>query len=123
MRIIAGTLLFLVAAAAQAESMYVTDRLTVPLRAAFADGSPIVKTVDSGAPLEVLERADKYARVRDAQGAEGWIEARLLSSTPPPRPQLERAMAEGTRLQKELTDAQARIKQLEASVAQESARG
>ncbi len=123
MKKLVGVLLFMVAVSVHAESMYVTDRLSVPLHAAFADGSPVVKNIDSGATLEVLERADKYARVRDVQGAEGWIEARLLSNAPPPRPQLERAQVETVRLQKELTETQARVKQLEATLKQESARG
>src|SRR5437868_55182 len=101
---IAAILMLFAAASAQAESLYVIDRLSVPLRAAFTDGAPVVKNVDSGAALEVLERADKFVRVRDAQGAEGWIEARLLTNAAPARGQLERAQAETTKLNKELAE-------------------
>jgi SH3 domain protein len=123
MRRILGVLILAAAFPAWAETMYVTDRFSVPLRAAFAEGSPVVKNVDSGAALEVLERADKYARVRDVQGIEGWIEARYLANSPSARPQLERAQAEAARLQRELAEAQAKLKQLDATLAQESARG
>lgn len=123
MRALVGAVLLVMAFQVRAETMYVTDRLSVPLRAAFAEGSPVVKSIDSGSALEVLERQDKYARVRDNQGAEGWVEARYLANAPAARAQLERAQAEIGRLTKELAEAQARIKQLDASLAQESARG
>jgi SH3 domain protein len=103
--------------------LYVTERLSTPLRTAFAEGSPVVKTIEGGAQLEVLERADRYARVRDAQGAEGWIEARLLVNAPPARPQLDRTQAELTKVRTELTAAQARIGELQAKLSQETARG
>src|SRR5256885_752408 len=121
MRSLIGVLMWAAAFSALADSAYVVDKFSVPLRAAFAEGSPIVKNVDSGTTLDVLERNDKYLHVRDAQGAEGWIEARFVSAALPARLQLDRAQTETARLQKELTDAQARIKQLE-NAAQESAR-
>jgi len=106
-----------------AETAYVTERLPVVLRTAFADGSPVVKVIEGGATLEVLERVDRFAQVRDTQGAEGWIEARFLVNTPPARAQLDRAQADLTKARADLAGAQARIGQLQAKVAQESARG
>lgn len=123
MRKIIAALLLLSALPVSAETLYVTERLQTPLRAAFIEGSPVVKTIEGGAQLEVLERAERFARVRDAQGAEGWIEARLLVNAPPARPQLDRAQAELTKTRTELTAAQARIGQLEAKLSQETARG
>ncbi len=91
MRKIFCAIMLVTAFTVHAETMYVTDRLPVSLRAAFAEGSPVVKTIEGGASLDVLEHADKYVRVRDTQGAEGWIEARFLMNAPPTRPELERA--------------------------------
>ena len=109
------------ASAAYAETAYVTERLSVTVRAALAEGSPVVKTIDAGAPLEVLERADRFARVRDAQGAEGWIEARVLVATAPAR-QLERTQAELAKARADLAAAQSQIGQLETKLSQASAR-
>jgi len=121
MRKILAIVLVLTATPAWAETAYVSERLPIALRAAFAEGSPVVKVVEGGTPLEVLERADKFARVRDNQGAEGWIEARFLSAAPPARPVLERTQAELAKAAKDLAEANARVKQLEAAVAQQSA--
>src|SRR5688572_13169006 len=113
-----GLLLLAVAFPVHAETMYVTERAPVVLRSALAEGSPAVKTVDGGVALEILERVERFARVRDAQGAEGWIEARLLVATPPVRGQLERAQADLAKARADLTAAQTQIGQLEAKLAQ-----
>ena len=123
MRRLCAVLLLAVSWPALAETAYVTERLPIELRTAFADGAPVVKVIEGGATLEVLERVDRYANVRDAQGAEGWIEARFLVNTPPARAQLDRAQADLTKVRADLARAQARIAQLDAKVAQESARG
>jgi hypothetical protein len=100
---------------ARAETMYVTDRLATALRATFADDSPLIKTLEVGTPLEVIERVDKFVHVRDPQGTDGWIDARYLANAVPARLQLERAQSDLAKARKELTEAQARIKQLEAT--------
>jgi hypothetical protein len=105
-------------APAHAETVYVTERLATALRATFADDSSVVKALEAGAQLEVVERVDKFVHVRDAQGADGWIEARFLVNTPPARAQLERSQAELAKLRKELADARGRIGELEATLAQ-----
>ncbi len=121
MRTLLGTLLLLATLSAHAETLYVTERLPIALRAAFAEGSPVVKTVEGGAAMEVLDRADSFVQVRDAQGAEGWVEARFLTNAPPARPQLDRTQGELTRVRKELTEAQTRIKEYEEKAAQVAA--
>ena len=67
---------------AAAETVYVMDKAglhTLPNKE-----TPPLKTVSSGAAVEVLERVPNFARVRDADGAEGWIEANLLSAAESP---------------------------------------
>jgi hypothetical protein len=118
-----GLLILIAVFPAHAETMYLSDRLPVVLRAALAEGSPAVKTIDGGAPLEVLERNERFARVRDAQGAEGWVETRLLVAAPPARAQLERAQADLAKARNDLAAAQTQIVQLETRLAQDPARG
>lgn len=120
---IACWLIVLTPLTVNAETVYVTERLPTVLRQAFTEGSPAVKTIEGGAQLEVLERVERFVRVRDTQGAEGWIEARWLANAPPARPQLERAQAELTKVRSELAAAQARVGQLEGRLSQEAERG
>jgi hypothetical protein len=121
-KIIAAILITLTALPVYAETMYTNDRAV--LRAAFVEGSAIVKTIESGTSLEVLERVERFARVRDAQGAEGWVEARLLvAAMPVPvRPQLERVQTELAKARADLAAAQTQIGQLEAKLSQAAAR-
>jgi hypothetical protein len=105
-----------------AETLYVTERLAVPVYATPAEG-PAVRTVEAGAALEVLERAERFARVRDRQGAEGWIDARYLVADAPARTQLPRANEELTRLRRELAEAQGKLRKAEAELGQQVAKG
>jgi SH3 domain protein len=71
------------AAAAAAETAYVTDSLRLGLYAeADASGSPSQNLV-SGTALEVLERTQGYARVRTAAGTEGWVKSAYLVDEKP----------------------------------------
>jgi hypothetical protein len=74
---------------AWAETAYVSDKIQAGIRAQPDKISPPLKTVSTGTVLEVLERMAGFARVRDADGTEGWIDAGVLSAEPPARAQLE----------------------------------
>jgi SH3 domain protein len=108
--------------AARAETVYVSDRLVVALRAAAADTAAVVKALEVGTPLEVLERAGNFARVRDRQGTEGWAETRHLAAEPPARAQLARVNEELARLRAQLGERDAELKKTQALLAQESAK-
>lgn len=117
-------------APASAETVYVIDRIYVGLRAAPGEGQAVVKTLETGAALEVLERDERHVRVRDSQGAEGWVEVRYVSGEPPARLQLARLQEELNRAREELVraraqlaEAQGRLKQAEADLARAKEQG
>jgi len=97
-----------------AESVFLTDRLEIPLRADFTENAATVKVLESGTGLEVLERYGNQARVRDKDGAEGWVDGRYLTAQPPAREQvrslktdLDRTRAQIVQLQTQLDRAKA----------------
>jgi len=98
-------------ALASAETAYVTDKLQAGIRAQPGRDTPPIKTVSTGAALEVLERAANFARVRDADGVEGWIDAGVLSAEPPARSQLEGLKGQISGLKGQLEKAQATLAQ------------
>lgn len=114
--------LLLLSGSAMAETAYVSDRLSVPLRWAQGEAAPLVKQLEAGTPLEVLERAGAFVRVKDKQGAEGWLEARQVSSDAPARGQLARASDEIKQLRTQLASADAELKKARAALAEESAK-
>jgi uncharacterized protein YgiM (DUF1202 family) len=106
-RLLVLSLLLVLAPGAFAETAYVTERLRVALRAEPAPDAAIVKNVDTGDALAVLERRDAYARVRDPAGVEGWVDARLLSAQPTAAAQLKAARAELAQLRQQLSEGRA----------------
>ncbi len=112
--ILFGLLMLSVPVAARAETLYVTDVLVVLLRAGPGPETATVKQLTSGVALEVQETRGAYARVRDAQGASGWIEARYLVRSSP-------AGARLAQVQTELDQARARVTDLERRLSESAA--
>jgi uncharacterized protein YgiM (DUF1202 family) len=114
--------LLAVCATARAETLYVAERMLVGLHAAAADESPVVKTVESGKPLEVLQRQDSYVQVRDPQGTEGWIEARYLTPDPPVRVQLAKLQDDLTKSRAQAVQATTQLKKAQTTVTEQEAK-
>ena len=106
----------------QAETVYVVDRFSVPMRVTPFEGSPDVKTVESGTPLELLQRSGGMVRVRDRQGAEGWIETQYVSASRPAHMQLGALQAELAKTRAQMDEALAQLKQAEEALAAEHAK-
>jgi SH3 domain protein len=92
-RLVVLCLLAFAATAADAQTRYVSDRLEVTLRTGTSTQHSIVRMLPSGTRLEVLETepASGYARVRTADGVEGWVLSRYLMDQPAAREQLAAA--------------------------------
>ena len=71
------------AAAATADTAYVTDSLRLGLHHADDTSDSPFQNLVSGAALEVLERRPNYARVRTADGDEGWVKTNYLVEQKP----------------------------------------
>lgn len=84
---------------------YVSDELQITLRSGPTNGHRILKMVDAGSALEVLEQnEDGWARVRLRDGgAEGWVLERHLSGSPSARDRLAAATAKLQQTQQELS--------------------
>ena len=65
---------------AQADSMYVTDVLKVTLRTGPSVNNKIIKMVESGQKIEVIEPGQEWSLVRLDDGMEGWILNRYMIS-------------------------------------------
>jgi uncharacterized coiled-coil protein SlyX len=116
-RAILFMLLLAAVTVARAETVYVSERQFVNLRGDFVDAALVVKRLESGAALEVLERTDLLWRVRDTQGAEGWIEPRLVGTAVPARLRVATLEKEIGQLKAALAAERDKLKGLEASLA------
>lgn len=77
----------LVCSLAQAETQYIVDQLTVPLRRGPTNGHKILHAgLPSGTALEVIGNEDNgYIQVRMPNGTEGWIQTQFLTKEPAAR--------------------------------------
>ena len=99
---------------------YVDDVLTITMRTGRGTDFQIVRTLDSGASVQLLENdSEGYARVRLADGAEGWVLSRYLKAQPPARQRLAaaeqsatQAVSRSTELEQQLDSAQTENKAL-----------
>jgi SH3 domain protein len=106
-------LVLLVGTLAQAQTRYVTDRTIVELRRGPSIEYLILRNLEAGTAVQVLEQNEDagYSRVRVAdQGTEGWILTRFLTAEPIARERL--AVAE-----RNLASARERVSALEGQVA------
>lgn len=93
---------FFIAANAQAEVVYVTDRLLVLLRSEQGGGEKIAKLF-SDTPLQLLEKSGRYLKVRTEDGNEGWVEEQYTTTDPPKQTIIDSLEAEIKRLEANLT--------------------
>ena len=93
-----------------AESAYISDELTVPLRSGPSNAHRILhRGLPSGTQLEIIGRDDDagFTQVRTSRGTEGWIRSQYLVSQPIAKMRLAAAQRELSNAKRELA-AQAR---------------
>ena len=75
-----SSMLLLPSVQASAETRYVSDELSIPMRTGASNKHRIVSFPKSGTPLEIKETSDdgNYARVNTRDGKEGWVETQYL---------------------------------------------
>jgi SH3 domain protein len=98
-----------------AETRYVTDELQLSMYEQINSQGKLLQRLNSGTELELLETEGLYARVRTADGVEGWTKAGFLISEKPARAQLNDLQQQYQTLQQQLDERQ---QQLDASKAE-----
>jgi SH3 domain protein len=93
---------------AQERQQYISDVITLTLRDGPRNDATYLGTVKSGDRVTLLESLgpESFARVRTADGREGWVTARYLTNEPAARTALDD-------LRRELNEARSRIRELE----------
>ena len=76
---------------------YVSDQLEVTMRSGEGNQFRIVRMLQSGTEVEVLERSDGWTQVR-AGGDTGWLLSRYLQPEPAARARLDEALDTAERL-------------------------
>ena len=72
-----------VAGSAAADTRYVTDQLIITLRQGMGNQYKILKTLHTGAPLQVLGEQGKYLEVQTEDGTQGYVLKQYVTSEIP----------------------------------------
>lgn len=81
-RIVIG-LCALTALQAQGEQVYVSDKLVVGVYPEMTSETAKIANLETGDAVEVIERADRYIKVKLSDDREGWVRASYLTAQPP----------------------------------------
>ena len=92
------------ALAAEADVVYVTDELRLGLYRTEETTGRTLKTLVSGARMEVLERALMSIRIRTEDGDEGWVKTAYIVTNEPARSRVARVEALQTETAAALAD-------------------
>ncbi len=87
-----------------AETVYVTDTLSLGLHEAADTSDRAFRSLNSGQELEILSRTTYYANVQLPDGTQGYVKAGFLVSDKPARLIVAETMAELDRLTRELEE-------------------
>lgn len=82
-RLLLGGVLCACTVLAHAETLYVTDILRLGIHEAQDTSDKPFDNLVSGTAVEVLERVPNYARVKLADGREGWVKSTFLVEDKP----------------------------------------
>lgn len=78
----------------QAETQYVSDHLVITVRTGQGQQYQIIKTLESGEHVKVLETTDTgYTRIETADGVDGWVRSQYLAPEPVASEKLAKAEA------------------------------
>jgi SH3 domain protein len=106
-------LILLTPLTALAATKYVSDNLVITLRTGQGNQYQIIKTLNSGAKLTVLQQTDTgYTQVRTSDGTEGWVRTQYLSDTPTAAIVLQTTQAKLEKLQDKYTKTQQELSEL-----------
>ncbi|MCA1765382.1 MAG: TIGR04211 family SH3 domain-containing protein [Desulfobulbaceae bacterium] len=103
----------LIPAIAAAETVYVSDQLVITLRRGNSTEYKILKTLETGTPMEVIERTegDNFVKVRLRSGEEGYVLGQYLTGETPKAITISRLENQLEKVRDQLARAKAELSQ------------
>lgn len=96
---------FEVSAQQPEEKGYVSDMLLLTVRKGPGNDYNVIRTIRSDTPVYILEKEDRYSRVRLEDGTTGWVQSQYITFEPPESQTI-------AKLESRVEDLQARVKEL-----------
>jgi SH3 domain protein len=98
---------------AEADTRYVGDQLIITLRQGKSTKHKIIKTLETGTPVEILEEDSSYYKVKTSDGTEGYVLRQYISSNPPKSQRIDELEIEKSVLQKKNSELEKKRNKLE----------
>jgi SH3 domain protein len=105
-------------AASAEETVYVTDRLLLGLHAESGGAGKLLRHLESGTRLEVLEQSGNYSHVRTPDGTVGWVKSAFLQGEKPARATLPELQTRHDTLVAELDSARDALSRAQGNLAE-----
>ncbi len=101
---------------AWAETRYVSDELSIPMRTGSSNKHRIVSFPRSGTPLDIKETSDdgNYVRVTTRDGKEGWVETQYLMNQASARDRIVAVSKQLDQSRDQVKEYRQKVTQLEA---------
>lgn len=117
-RLTAMISLLVVALAASAETVYVTDRFEIGVHENTNLDSVIVAVIPSGTPLTVIDKDGEFVEVTTPDGIKGWVDARYVVTNAPGTAVVDEYDAKLKQAVRSLGDARAEVEVLRQRVSE-----
>jgi SH3 domain protein len=92
-----------------AQTVYVTDQLSLKLRQTPASDGAVIVTLKSGDKLTLLEKRNGFSKVKTEEGKSGWVQSWYVSPDEPASYFLDKANQENEQLKQQLEKANKKI--------------
>ena len=103
-------IMFMLPFSAYAKTKYVSDHLVITVRTGQGAQFQIIKTLESGEHVEVLETTDTgYTQIETSDGTEGWVRTQYLADEPVAREKLVKAEAKLLKTQSALKNVKEKL--------------
>ena len=103
-----------------AETVYVTDQLSLKLRETPAGDGETITTLNSGDKLILLEKGQSFSKVKTDDGHIGWVQSWYVAPEQPATYVVNQITQENERLIKELDTANAKLKNFDSVASREN---
>lgn len=96
-----------------ANSVYITDKITVDIRSEKSAQGERIKSLPSGTIVDVLARNNKYAKIRTKDKVVGWVETKYLTNEKPTQIEYLQLAVKYKEAQAKIEDYQTRLLQMQ----------
>lgn len=104
-----GLLLGGLLAFGQAQAAFIADKIEVPVHAERFNQGAVLKTLISGASVEVMMKDGDFTRIRTSDNVMGWVESRFVSPDKPVSLEYLELLGRSKRLEADLKAAEEKL--------------